>query len=100
MSANVRLGLHPAENIVSMHFMQAPPGKSWSVYPVRACDAVGCRVIWRVVQLAAGCSLFPVQTDGSPLLSAHKTPTSKRDFDVLKPRPESLELFIHRKAIK
>lgn len=83
---------------MSLHLMQLPPGKLWSVYLVHACDAVGGRVIWRVVQLAAGCSLFPVQTYGS-LLSAHKTPTSKQDFDVLKPRRAPLELFVHRKAI-
>lgn len=85
--AKVRLGLssslHPTENL-SLHLMQLPPGKLWSVYLVHACDAVGGRVIWRVVQLVAGCSLFPVQTYGS-LLSAHRTPP--------------LELFVNRKAI-
>lgn len=31
------------------------------------CGEEGCRVIWKVVQLAAGCNLFPAQTDGPPL---------------------------------
>lgn len=61
-------------------------------YLVHVCDAVGCRVIWRV-QLAAGCSLFPVQTDGSPLLSTLKNPTSKQD--ILTPKLWDLELFSH-----
>lgn len=30
------------------------------------CGEESCRAIWKVVQLTAGCNLFPAQTDGPP----------------------------------
>lgn len=47
------------------------------------------------MRLAAGCSLFPVQTDGSPLLSAHTKTHLKTRIRHTQPSLEALELFIH-----